>query len=65
MNKSLRSWHIHQHVLTIVCDNASANDVMIDKLADNDWARFNSSSKGRVRCFAHILNLVTGVSITE
>lgn len=43
-----------------MCDNASANDVMMKKLAENKWERLEET--GRIRCFAHILNLIVGVS---
>lgn len=43
-------------ILSITCDNASANDTMIDSLADilDDFP----GSPNRTRCFAHTLNLV-------
>lgn len=43
-------------VLSITCDNASANDTMIDELAKllNEFP----GSANRTRCFNHILNLV-------
>ncbi|KAG7527165.1 hypothetical protein FFLO_07207 [Filobasidium floriforme] len=36
---------------------------MVKKLASHEWKRFGEG--GRVRCFAHVLNLVVGVSRFE
>ena len=44
----------------MICDNASANDVMVKKLSEHEWKRFDG--RGRVQCFAHVLNLIVGVS---
>jgi hypothetical protein len=33
---------------------------MVKKLALHEWKRFGEG--GRVRCFAHVLNLVVGVN---
>ncbi|KAA1479953.1 hypothetical protein DENSPDRAFT_744231, partial [Dentipellis sp. KUC8613] len=43
-------------ILSITCDNASANDVMIDELADivDEFP----GPVARTRCFAHVVNLV-------
>jgi hypothetical protein len=43
-------------ILSVSCDNASANNVMIDHLAilNDDFP----GSSNRTRCFAHIINLV-------
>lgn len=60
MTKSLTAWGIQDQVLSVICDNASANDVMVKKLSEHEWKRFGET--GRVRCFAHVLNLVVGVS---
>lgn len=49
-------------MLSIVCDNASVNDSMIEAVGEQEWKRFYSD-KGRVRCFAHVLNLISGVSL--
>lgn len=60
LSGSLLEWGIQDKVISIICDNASNNDVMVKKLAKNDWERLNLGS--RVRCFAHVINLVVGVS---
>lgn len=46
----------HPQILSITCDNASANDTMIDSLADifDDFP----SLPNWMRCFAYTLNLV-------
>jgi hypothetical protein len=41
-------------VLTITCDNASNNDVMIEKLISEG---FLANGEHQIRCFAHVLNL--------
>jgi hypothetical protein len=61
--KSLRDWGIEDRVLSVICDNASNNDAMIQKLEILGFKRLNAG--GRVRCFAHVLNLVVGVSETH
>lgn len=33
---------------------------MVKKLSEHEWKRFDG--RGRVRCFAHVLNLIVGVS---
>ncbi|KAL1684471.1 hypothetical protein GGG16DRAFT_21704, partial [Schizophyllum commune] len=43
-------------VLSITADNASNNDKMVDELAAL-VRKF--SARGRVRCFTHVLNLVS------
>ena|ERR1700760_2717270 len=43
-------------MLSVTCDNASANDAMINHLA-NLLEAFPGSAN-RTRCFAHVLNLV-------
>ncbi|EIW51357.1 uncharacterized protein TRAVEDRAFT_104831, partial [Trametes versicolor FP-101664 SS1] len=43
-------------MLGVACDNASPNDVMVDILGDHLDAF--EGSLGRVRCFAHVINLV-------
>ena len=45
-----------QQILSITCDNASANDAMIDHLSEI-VDKFPGSAN-RTRCFTHILNLV-------
>jgi hypothetical protein len=58
---SLQGWGIHNRVLSIIADNASSNDVMVKKICELDWERFGEA-QGQVRCFAHVLNLIVGVS---
>jgi hypothetical protein len=58
---SLHGWGIHDRVLSIIADNASSNDVMVKKICELDWERFGEN-QGQVRCFAHVLNLIVGVS---
>lgn len=48
-------------ILSLVCDNAENNSTMTDALAVL-LPNFQGK-KGRIRCFAHILNLVVKVSI--
>ncbi|KAF8964442.1 hypothetical protein BDZ97DRAFT_1624243, partial [Flammula alnicola] len=43
-------------ILSVTCDNASANNAMIDHLATL-LAEFPGSAN-QTRCFTHILNLV-------
>lgn len=43
-------------MLGLACDNASPNDVMVDILGDH-LEEFEGTL-GRVRCFAHVINLV-------
>ena len=59
--KCLTDWEIENKVMSVICDNASNNDKMVDSLATHGWKMFHGRL-GRVRCFAHILNLVVGVS---
>ncbi|KAH8109784.1 hypothetical protein DFH11DRAFT_1515225, partial [Phellopilus nigrolimitatus] len=47
-------------ILGVVCDNASNNDTLISELElalDS-----HNGSHTRIRCFAHVLNLVVKVS---
>ncbi|KAA1479016.1 hypothetical protein DENSPDRAFT_751612, partial [Dentipellis sp. KUC8613] len=43
-------------MLSVTCDNASANDVMVDELAE--LIDGFSGQVARTRCFAHVVNLV-------
>jgi len=52
----LKDFGIENKVLSITCDNASANDAMIEELGDS-LDRF-AGQASRTRCFAHIINLV-------
>ena len=45
-------------ILTIVCDNTSNNDTMIEALNLEGFR----GAKSRIRCFLHILNLAVKVS---
>jgi hypothetical protein len=47
---------IQDQILAITCDNATSNDIMIDKLA-GQLVEFPGSAN-RACCFTHILNLV-------
>jgi hypothetical protein len=46
----------HQQILSVTCDNASVNDVMIEELAK--LIPNYAGKECHVRCFLHILNLV-------
>ena len=50
------SYSQNYKILSLTCDNASANDAMVDHL-ENLLEEF-PGSVNRTRCFAHILNLV-------
>ncbi len=50
-------------ILSITCDNASPNDVMIDTLAELVVAFPGAAN--RTRCFTHILNLVVKVMLRQ
>ena len=50
-------------ILSVTCDNASANDTMIDKLAELVVAFPGHAN--RTRCFTHILNLVVKVILRQ
>jgi hypothetical protein len=52
-----------RQILSVTCDNASPNDVMIDALAELVVAFPGAAN--RTRCFAHILNLVVKVVIRQ
>jgi hypothetical protein len=44
-------------VLSVTCDNASANDKMIDELEEGAMPGF-SGATNRTRCFDHVVNIV-------
>jgi hypothetical protein len=48
-------------VMWIICNNTSNNNKIVDSLAAYVWKLFHGCL-GYVRCFAHVLNLVVGVS---
>ncbi|KAJ8515393.1 hypothetical protein ONZ45_g7180 [Pleurotus djamor] len=52
----LDDFGIQNKILSITCDNASANDTMIEEIAD--LVLKYKGEENRVRCFAHIINLV-------
>lgn len=54
---------IVRQILSVTCDNASANDAMIVALAELVDAFPGAAN--RTRCFAHILNLVVQVVIRQ
>jgi hypothetical protein len=53
---------LNLQILAFTADNASNNNTLIDELGD--LLDGFQGSLARVRCFAHILNLVVKVSIT-
>jgi hypothetical protein len=52
----LKDFGISDKILSVTCDNATANDTMIEELAD--LVEAFPGAPNRTRCFAHILNLV-------
>jgi hypothetical protein len=54
---------LSNQILSITCDNASPNDVMIDALGDLIVAFPGAAN--RTRCFTHILNLVVKVILRQ
>ena len=52
-----------KQILSITCDNASPNDVMIEALAELVTAFPGAAN--RTRCFAHTLNLVVKVVLHQ
>ena len=59
--KCLTNWEIEDKVMSVIFDNTSNNNKMVDSLATHGWKMFHGCLD-RVRCFALILNLVIGVS---
>ncbi|KAF7371898.1 Zinc finger BED domain-containing protein 4 [Mycena venus] len=59
----LREYGIEKKILSIVGDNASNNDTMIDELAD--LIPTFPGKTTRVHCFAHILNLVVKAILSQ
>ncbi|THH18573.1 hypothetical protein EUX98_g8934, partial [Antrodiella citrinella] len=57
----LREYGIEKKILGITADNASNNDTLISELESLGGA---NSSHTRVRCFAHIINLVVKALLT-
>lgn len=55
-------WHAIK-ILGLTADNASNNNTLVDEL--EDLLDGFQGSVSRIRCFAHILNLVVKVSISE
>jgi len=56
----LRTYGIQNQILGITLDNASNNNTLVNELAD--LLHGYQGSLTRIRCFAHILNLVVKVS---
>ncbi|KAJ7191537.1 hypothetical protein GGX14DRAFT_381043 [Mycena pura] len=54
------SYHPPQ-VLSLAADNASPNDVMMHEIVDLLPSMAHLTVETRIRCFAHILNLVVKV----
>ncbi|KAG6851602.1 hypothetical protein C0991_007760, partial [Blastosporella zonata] len=50
-------------ILSITCDNATNNDVMIEKMGE--MLTGFQGDPSRVRCFAHVINLVVKSIITQ
>ncbi|KAK4568458.1 hypothetical protein RGQ29_004027 [Quercus rubra] len=66
----LKEWDIEKKVFTITLDNASYNDTLVNSLKKNPSFRLSLPCSGeffRVRCGAHILNLIVqeGLKIIE
>ncbi|OJT15390.1 Zinc finger BED domain-containing protein RICESLEEPER 3 [Trametes pubescens] len=59
----LTEFRIQEKILGVTCDNASNNDTMLAKMMDL-LPNF-SGELARVRCFAHVLNLVAKSLISE
>ncbi|KAG6874263.1 hypothetical protein C0992_007896 [Termitomyces sp. T32_za158] len=63
--KILDDFGVVDKVLSVTCDNATNNNVMILEMELNDaLKRFNGQSS-RVRCFAHVVNLVAKSIISQ
>nr|XP_009774458.1 PREDICTED: zinc finger BED domain-containing protein RICESLEEPER 2-like [Nicotiana sylvestris] len=63
----LREWGL-QKIFTVTVDNASSNDVTVEKLSDklDDWG--TNSINGQhlhMRCMAHIINLIVKDGLKE
>ncbi|XP_070023670.1 zinc finger BED domain-containing protein RICESLEEPER 2-like [Nicotiana sylvestris] len=63
----LREWGLKK-IFTVTVDNASSNDVTVEKLSDklDDWG--TNSMNGQhlhVRCISHIVNLIVKNSLKE
>ncbi|KAF7763751.1 hypothetical protein Agabi119p4_8288 [Agaricus bisporus var. burnettii] len=54
--KVLNDFGITDKILAVTCDNATNNDVMVEKMGEGA-VNFDGDTS-RVRCFAHIVNLV-------
>lgn len=62
LNRTIET-HIACQILSVTCDNASSNDVMIDRLAE--LIVVFPGAANRTRCFTHILNLVVKVILRQ
>ncbi|GLB40642.1 hypothetical protein LshimejAT787_0805130 [Lyophyllum shimeji] len=53
----LKEYGIAEKKLACVCDNATPNDVMVDSF--DQWIPNDPGQANRVRCFCHVINLVS------
>jgi hypothetical protein len=60
ITESLIGYGIQKRILGITLDNASNNNTLVNELTDS--LDGYQGSLTRIRCFAHILNLVVKVS---
>uniref|UniRef100_A0A1D1ZIW3 Putative AC transposase n=1 Tax=Anthurium amnicola TaxID=1678845 RepID=A0A1D1ZIW3_9ARAE len=61
IKEKVYDWHIDEKIFSIVLDNASTNDAVVDQLLLNTHLKSNLVADGilfHLRCSAHILNLV-------
>ncbi|OCF79082.1 hypothetical protein I204_01027 [Kwoniella mangroviensis CBS 8886] len=58
ISHSLAEVNLGQNLFAITLDNASANDVLVKRLGKDDSLPLFTGEDKRIRCFAHILNLV-------
>lgn len=56
----MKTYGIEKKILAITCDNASNNDTLVTEL--EVLLGGANSERTRVRCFAHVWNLVVKVS---
>ena len=61
LQQCLKTYGIDKKILGVVADNASNNQVVVVEL--ESLGGINSAAT-RVRCFAHVLNLVVKVSLS-
>lgn len=58
MHDELIAWHLHDKMFTLSLDNASNNDVLVDKLSDHLMLASVCKRLLHVRSTCHILNLI-------